>query len=69
MKPDEHPWRGRTREFATWLVEMPRPERAKIKHAERNYLSQRASISSPQRAALHEFQASMVGAVETVDDS
>ena len=69
MKPDKHPWRGRTREFATRLAEMPRPERERIKHAEREYLSQHASISSPHRAALHEFQASMVGAVETVDDS
>ena len=66
-KTPDHPWRTHSREFATYLDNIPRAERQQIKAAERQFLARREAAFSPQRRAVRDFCASMVGVREQVD--
>jgi hypothetical protein len=49
------------------LDNIPRAERQQIKAAERQFLARREAEFSPQRRAVRDFCASMVGVREQVD--
>ena len=65
----DHPWRSRSREFATYLDAVPPTERQKIRAAERRFLTLREAQFSPQIRAVRDFVESMVGVREEAVDT
>jgi hypothetical protein len=64
----DHPWRTRTHEFQTHLAALPPEAQRRIKNAERGFLAQREQPYSVHFSAARDFNASMIGAQETVDE-
>jgi hypothetical protein len=64
-KKQNHPWRnGRSNRFITHLETLPLPERLKIEAAEREFVSRKDLVGSPQRAVIRDFTRSLVGSRE-----
>jgi len=67
MKSSNHPWRSRTREFATHLLTLPAKEQRRIKAAEHDYLAEFGDPADIRMHAVIDFAEIMHGVREDVD--